>query len=269
MSDAHVAGNNIFSKGEDAVRPYQVQNFMSDADTADAFKRGIRSAFENKLRESKNDLSALKSALGDPEDYVRKNLEFAYGKDAIDKLAASVEREGGYQQTGNELLASRKSAIRKIGPQTTEETEKPVIGDIGSIPQKAVATPINWIDRMLRGQSGPEFDLGRAKFLTARGPEIQGYKSGFQKALDRQAALRPLQTIAPSLAGRIPGYVESLQESSGGRVGRKSGGRTGVMTAEALLRDLKRRRVMLASKTEHMLSLPDDAIVQALDAAKR
>ena len=53
------------------------------------------------------------------------------------------------------------------------------------------------------------------------------------------------------------------------REGRKSGGRVGVMTAEALLRDLKRRRVMLASKTEHMLSLPDDAVVQALDAAKR
>jgi len=55
----------------------------------------------------------------------------------------------------------------------------------------------------------------------------------------------------------------------GGRIERKSGGRAGVMTAEALLRDLKRRRVMLASKTEHMLSLPDDAVVQALDAAKR
>ena len=53
------------------------------------------------------------------------------------------------------------------------------------------------------------------------------------------------------------------------REGRKSGGRTGVMTPEALLRDLKRRRVMLANKTEHMLSLPDDVVVQALDAAKR
>ena len=53
------------------------------------------------------------------------------------------------------------------------------------------------------------------------------------------------------------------------REGRKSGGRIGVMTAEALLRDLKRRRVMLANKTEHMLSLPDDVVVQALDAAKR
>ena len=53
------------------------------------------------------------------------------------------------------------------------------------------------------------------------------------------------------------------------REGRKSGGRIGVMTPEALLRDLKRRRVMLANKTEHMLSLPDDVVVQALDAAKR
>ena len=53
------------------------------------------------------------------------------------------------------------------------------------------------------------------------------------------------------------------------REGHASGGKTGVMTAEGLLRDLKRRKMMMANKTEQMLSLPDDAIVQALDAAKR
>jgi hypothetical protein len=59
------------------------------------------------------------------------------------------------------------------------------------------------------------------------------------------------------------------QQATGGRAGHKSGGKVGGLTAESLLRDLKRRQVMLASKTEHMLSLPDDAVVQALDAAKR
>lgn len=59
------------------------------------------------------------------------------------------------------------------------------------------------------------------------------------------------------------------QHANGGRAGHKSGGKVGGLTAELLLRDLKRRQVMLASKTEHMLSLPDDAVVQALDAAKR
>jgi hypothetical protein len=57
--------------------------------------------------------------------------------------------------------------------------------------------------------------------------------------------------------------------SSGGRVGHKSGGRAGVVSAASLLADLKRRKIMLANRTEHMLSLPDDAVVQALDAAKR
>lgn len=57
-------------------------------------------------------------------------------------------------------------------------------------------------------------------------------------------------------------------EASGGRVGHASGGKVG-MTAEGLLRDLKRRKVMMANKTEQMLALPDDAVVQALDAAKR
>jgi len=57
--------------------------------------------------------------------------------------------------------------------------------------------------------------------------------------------------------------------ASGGRIGHKSGGRAGVLSAASLLADLKRRKVMLANKTEQMLSLPDDAVVQALDAAKR
>jgi hypothetical protein len=56
---------------------------------------------------------------------------------------------------------------------------------------------------------------------------------------------------------------------SSNREFRKSGGRAGVMSAQQLLRDLKRRQAMMAHKTEQMLSLPDDAIVQALDAAKR
>ena len=60
-------------------------------------------------------------------------------------------------------------------------------------------------------------------------------------------------------------------KASGGRIGHASGGRAGssVMTPEQLLRDLKRRQVMMRNTTEHMLSLPDDAVVQALDAAKR
>ena len=53
------------------------------------------------------------------------------------------------------------------------------------------------------------------------------------------------------------------------REGRASGGRATSKAAEQLLRDLKRRKVMMANKTEQMLSLPDDAVVQALDAAKR
>jgi hypothetical protein len=53
------------------------------------------------------------------------------------------------------------------------------------------------------------------------------------------------------------------------RIGRKSGGSVGSLTPEGLLADLKRRRVMLTNKTQHLLSLPDDAVVQALDAAKR
>lgn len=73
---------------------------------------------------------------------------------------------------------------------------------------------------------------------------------------------------APFIAEQVarPGYMQQIRED---RAGRKSGGRTTSNAAEALLRDLKRRKVMMANKTEQMLSLPDDAVVQALEAAKR
>jgi len=269
MSDANVAGADILRKGEDAVQPYQVKDFLSDPDTAGAIKNGSRTAIENVLRESNNDIGALRRALGDPKDRVRENLELIYGKKNIDNLVSEVEREAKYQDTANSLLKARGQGISKIGPETTEEVEKPVLGNLSEIPQKAIATPINYFDRLLRGQSGQNFDLGRAKFLTARGPEIANYQSGFQQALARNAATAPLQQLAPAVSGRIPGYIESLGEASGGRVGHASGGKVGVLTPQALLADLKRRKVMLANKTEQMLSLPDDVVVQALDAAKR
>ena len=269
MSDANVAGSDILRKGENAVEPYQVKNFLSDPDTAEAIKNGSRTAIENVLRESNNDIGALRRALGDPKDRVRENLELIYGKKNIDNLVSSVEREAKYQETANSLIKARGQGINKIGPETTEEVEKPILGNLSEIPQKAIATPINYFDRLLRGQSGQNFDLGRAKFLTSRGPEIANYQSGFQKALARNAATTPLQQLAPAVSGRIPGYTESLGEASGGRVGHASGGKVGVLTPQALLADLKRRKVMLANKTEQMLSLPDDAVVQALDAAKR
>lgn len=105
-------------------------------------------------------------------------------------------------------------------------------------------------------------------------PEVQ------QKLRDALNNNELNKKIFDNLETRLTNYVathpamnpvapQDATRASGGRVGHASGGKVGVLTPQALLADLKRRKVMLANKTEQMLSLPDDVVVQALDAAKR
>lgn len=82
-----------------------------------------------------------------------------------------------------------------------------------------------------------------------------------------------VRVMLRNLEGQVARTYAAMQESGDNtdynREGRASGGRVGRLSAQSLLSDLKRRKIMLANKTEQMLSLPDDAVVQALDAAKR
>ena len=270
MIDANEAGSNIFARGANQIRPDMVKEFLSNPETEKAFRNGARAAWENKLRNSPNDVAALRSGMGGEGDYFRQNMEMIYGKDAVENLLSTAEREANYQKTAQSLLSSRESGMAQKGPTFLNETEQPVIKDVYGLPNRVVTGGVNYADKLLRGQSGQAYKEGLANVLTAQGREpIQAYKTGFEKELARQAKIRPLQTIAPALSGRVQDGLDQLGESTGGRIGRKSGGKVGGLTAESLLRDLKRRRVMLANKTEHMLSLPDDVVVQALDAAKR
>lgn len=270
LIEANEAGTNIFKTGKDQLRPNQVKALLDDPDTALAFKNGVRAAWENKLRNSPNDISALRKGMGGEGDYIRENMELIYGKDAVENLLSAAERESAYAKTAADLTRAREIGVGKIGPETTRALEEPIVsGELADLPRSLITYPINRPAKFVRGQVGPKFEEGRAQFLTARGPQIRDYRSGFERAMERAAATKPFQSIAPAVAPQVPDYVRSLNEASGGRIGHASGGKAGVMTPESLLRDLKRRKVMMANKTEQMLSLPDDAVVQALDAAKR
>jgi len=61
---------------------------------------------------------------------------------------------------------------------------------------------------------------------------------------------------------QIPGF--NNEQSRGGRIERKSGGRV----ANAISNEVARTRALLSNKTASMLSMPDDAIVTALNHAK-
>ena len=74
------------------------------------------------------------------------------------------------------------------------------------------------------------------------------------------------QREAPKPTGSTPGLSIMAPMKTGGRIARKSGGRTGGNSISA---EVKRVRALLSEKTASMLSVPDDAIATALHIAKR
>jgi hypothetical protein len=265
--EANKMGSDFLKGGNNALKPDQVASIMADpdSDVARAFVVGTRSAIDNKIRSTPNDIKALKSVLGGTEDNQRKNLELTFGENPVGNLLDSVGREETYQNTSNSLRPLQTKSQEESGQQFFEKTKEPMSLSKQGIVNKSLGP----IDRMLasiRGERGPEFEQALADVLNRQGSNIAatreaqtGYSTPLPSRVDDLGHYNVQQAIGSMLGGQL----------ADDRIGRKSGGRAGVMTAESLLRDLKRRRVMLANKTEHMLSLPDDVIVQALDAAKR
>jgi hypothetical protein len=107
-------------------------------------------------------------------------------------------------------------------------------------------------------RSGKPEDVKKLAELAAKNTEVKTF-------LDKVGDVLEEATYAYARSMPPPAYETRVED----RGARASGGRTTSSAAEALLRDLKRRKVMMANKTEQMLSLPDDAVVQALEAAKR
>jgi outer membrane lipoprotein SlyB len=74
------------------------------------------------------------------------------------------------------------------------------------------------------------------------------------------------QREAPKPTGSTPGLSLMAPMNTGGRIARKSGGRT---MGNSISAEVKRVRALLSEKTASMLSVPDDAIATALHIAKR
>jgi hypothetical protein len=118
---------------------------------------------------------------------------------------------------------------------------------------------------VLAGRSAQE----RAAVLDA----ISKNQANLRSGLTAVAATRPAREELVPLEIEIPGgdlpvsaAEEPAQQASGGRIARKSGGRT---TGNAISAEVKRVRALLSEKTASMLSVPDDAIATALHLAKR
>jgi hypothetical protein len=75
--------------------------------------------------------------------------------------------------------------------------------------------------------------------------------------------------IAKPYYGAVRPIIEQQEQNvNGGRPAHKSGGAVIDKAANALVSETMRNQKMLANHTEQMLSMPDDAIVQALNVAR-
>jgi hypothetical protein len=90
---------------------------------------------------------------------------------------------------------------------------------------------------------------------------VSKWEAGKRAALSSTAAAQ--QSVPTEID--IPGGGLPVAENTGGRVGRKSGGRIG---SNSISSEVRKVRTLLSQKTASMLSMPDDAIATALNIAK-
>lgn len=198
----------------------------------------------------------------------------------INRLNAIAAPEGGAERklaTAAEIIGAVLHPIKTAGfvgtgrifanlmsePATAESVARwaRAYEMFASKPSKATASAFNAYSRALGQQIGGRYGLPSQDQI------IHGLVAGSETAKGINYLYN--QAFGDDTGGARPSQYDYPKEASGGRVQRAYGGKVGVLTAQSLLSDLKRRKIMLANKTEQMLSLPDDAVVQALDAAKR
>jgi len=264
LIDANEAGANIFNRGPNGLRPNQIAAFTTDPDQSKAFYNGVRSAFDNKLRSSPNDILALRKSVGGEGDFLRQNLVQLYGEDAVEDLLNTAEREAGYNDTAQKLRAARNEGVSELGSSALGESENPsqkIPKEIAHVGTSIVNMPI----KAVRGQLGEDYKIGLADYLTGGPQDASAFQQGMNKAYDLRNITTPIQAAVSPIA-ETAFTTENPPDPN--RMNRKSGGAVIDKAADALVSETMRNQKLLANHTEQMLSMPDDAIVQALHVAR-
>jgi len=213
----------------------------------------------------------------------QQRMRLALGDNLFDTINGRVQAENLLAKTqGLQAMASGSTELPSVIGGTVGATGAAAINllETGAMFQPDIKTVIGMMTGAAVGKGAQIAFSAREQALANKlltlassGDEKQILELGrlakskteVRELLDKLSNSMEQATLAYARAMQPPSYETMLPS----REGRASGGRTSSKAAEALLRDLKRRKVMMANKTEQMLSLPDDAVVQALDAAKR
>ena len=267
---ANELGTNIFKRGANSLNPEQVNALLADPATGAAFKTGARGEFENVVRRSPNDAATLNKVTGGEGDYVRDNLYKVFGQDPIDNISAAAQRELHYQNVADSLLSRREAARKAAGAQSIENIGQGLLPEEKPV-EKAYSTflakPVNYAVNFTRGQTGPRAYEGAADVLTKQGPQISEFTKALEQAAQQNKNINAIRNVGTGVSGTVLSQPPLTPDEN--RMPRANGGSVIDKKADALINETMRNQKLNSNHTEHMLSMPDDAIVQALNIAKQ
>jgi hypothetical protein len=186
----------------------------------------------------------------------------------VNRLAAMTKEIGNASQSKNLFgpiitagLGAGAFYALENSPQIFESVKNNPIASSGVLAFLA----LGYAGKKIRSVEGNRRAAALLSLAASDDPDIS---KKLLEAAQKDARVREALRNLESQVSRTYAAMHAQQPENSNREARASGGRVGN-AAESLLRDLKRRRVMINNQTEQMLSMPDDAIVQALNAAKR
>jgi len=186
----------------------------------------------------------------------------------VNRLAAMTKEIGSASQSKNLFgpivtagLGAGAFYALENSPQIFESVKNNPIASSGVLAFLA----LGYAGKKIRSVEGNRRAAALLSLAASDDPDVS---KKLLEAAQKDARVREALRNLESQVSRTYVAMHAQESDNQNREGRASGGRVGG-AAESLLRDLKRRRVMINNQTEQMLSMPDDAIVQALNAAKR
>ena len=278
MLDANEMGANMLSGGKNAMRPEQVQAMLShpDANVSSAFRTGARASVENKLQSTPNDVAALSRMTTDPQsglpDFTRQNLELIHGPDAVNAIQNTAQREAGYANIAKSILAARQAGKGNIGAKMIDQEQLPFFEpdprtNAFGLALSAGVKAANKVGPAILGRTGADFSSGIGKILTA--PRDQATKA----LLDASTKGLSPSSVGSQMFLSNPAQMQlDRKNASGGRIGRKSGGRTSSSAkakADQLIAMVDRIKKDEGEGTKPLLNVDDTTIAKALEIAKR
>lgn len=263
--DAVKLGNNLFKSGEKELTKEQIEKMIADPVVSDSFLVGARNAIDRMMRgkATQDELKALQSLIGREHSALREKMETMYGKDAVEKIASTIERENIFANTKNVIDEAMATAETRAGQTLARERVQPVY-DVNSplpVSNRILATALGPLNRMF--SPGPGQFASVANFYAL--PVAEAGRA-FKGEPARRGALRQLNYLSTAGAGAA-GPQYSLPQD---RTQRASGGKVGInhsAEAQRLIGLAERAKKQHNETTKPLLDEHDDTITHALKVA--